>query len=44
VITFPNSFAQGSYFLRAIKLKNYSNVLWIFSFISFVGKNNWKND
>jgi len=34
------SFAWGSYFPRAINFKNYLNVIWIFSSISFVGKYN----
>jgi hypothetical protein len=37
-------FAQGNDFLKEINLKNYLNVIWIFSSILFVEKNNWEKD
>ncbi len=37
-------FAQGKYFLWATNLKIYLYVLWIFSSILFVEKNNWEKD
>jgi hypothetical protein len=37
-------FGQGNDFLKEINFKNYLNVIWIFSSIFFVEKNNWEKD